>query len=43
MVVTEFPMMTDLSLLQSKKDLSPMVVTERPMVTEVRPLQPKKT
>ncbi len=42
MLVTQFPIVTEVRLLQLKKALLPMLVTLLPMVMEVRPLQFQK-
>ena len=42
MLVTEFPIVTEVSPVQPEKAVSPMLVTEFPIVTEVSPVQPEK-
>ena len=42
MLVTEFPIVADVSPRQPKKAHSPMLVTELGMVTDVSPLHPVK-
>ena len=39
MLVTEMPMVTDVTLVQNTKAPSPMLVTESGMVTDVRLVQ----
>lgn len=40
MLVTEFPIVTDVKLVQLRNALLPMLVTEFGIVTDVMPVQP---
>ena len=42
MLVTLFPIITEVKLVHSKKAYSPMFVTPFPMVTDVKPVHPAK-
>ena len=42
MLVTPFPMVTDVKPVQLSKALCPILVTLFPIVTDVKPLQPLK-